>query len=328
MTRSLSLSKSASPSKSAARSNSFPSSSSTSSVARVVVVHRLTERQDIVRAAGTWGQAKFSAKLRGADQSLDRVQDRHDQTEQALQTVSAAIPSSWRRGAVERADLDRFLFEPDDVIVIVGPDGLVANTAKYLTGQPVIGINPDPASVAGVLVKHQAQACAALLAKVGEQRAAIESRTMVRAATDDGLELNALNEVYLGHPGHQSARYELITPTGETESQSSSGLLVGTGTGASGWLLSTARERHSPLPPLAPTDPALNWYVREAWPSPTTGATLTAGILPNGSELRIRIGADGLVAFGDGIEADHLPLTWGQTVTFRSSPRKLNLVLG
>lgn len=309
--------------------SSTPSLPSTqSSATRVVVVHRLTERQDIVRAAGTWGQAKFSAKLRGADQSLDHVQTRHDQTEQALQTVSAAIPSSWRRGAVERADLDRFLFEPDDVIVIVGPDGLVANTAKYLTGQPVIGINPDPSSVAGVLVKHQAQACAALLAKVGDQRAAMESRTMVRAATDDGLELNALNEVYLGHPGHQSARYELTAPTGASESQSSSGLLVGTGTGASGWLLSAARERNNPLPPLAPTDPALNWYVREAWPSPATGATLTAGTLPEGAELRIRIGADGLVAFGDGIETDHLTLTWGQTVAFTTSPRKLNLILG
>jgi hypothetical protein len=295
---------------------------------RVVVVHRLTEREDIVRAAGTWGQAKFGAKRRGATGSLDQVQQRHDQTEQALQTVSAAIPSTWRRGAVERADLDRFLFEPDDVIVIVGPDGLVANTAKYLTGQPVIGINPDPTSVTGVLVKHQAQACAALLAKLSDRRATAELRTMVRAATDDGLELNALNEVYLGHPGHQSARYQLITPDGQTEAQSSSGLLVGTGTGASGWLLSTARERTTNLPPPAPTAPDLNWYVREAWPSPATGATLTAGTLPAGTELQIRIGADGLVAFGDGIESDHLTLTWGQTVTFRAADRKLNLVLG
>lgn len=294
---------------------------------RVVVVHRLTERQDIVRAAGTWGQAQFGAKLRGVSSSLAKVQYQHDQTEQALQTVSAAIPSSWRRGSVERADLDRFLFEPDDIIVIVGPDGLVANTAKYLTGQPVIGINPDPRLVAGVLVKHQAAHCADLLTRINDHRAETELRTMVRAVTTDGLELNALNEVYLGHPGHQSARYQLTTPDGQEESQSSSGLLVGTGTGASGWLLSAARERATEIPPPTPTDPALNWYVREAWPSPTTGATLTAGTLRDGAELRIRIGADGLVAFGDGIEADRLTLPWGQTVTFQVSPRKLHLVL-
>ena len=41
-----------------------------------------------------------------------------------------------------RGDLDRFLFEPDDLVVIVGQDGLVANVSKYLDGQPVVGINP------------------------------------------------------------------------------------------------------------------------------------------------------------------------------------------
>jgi len=304
----------------------MPMSATPTSTTRVVVVHRLTERQDIVRAAGTWGQAAYGAKLRGASASLSKVQKQHDQTEDALQSVSSAIPSSWRRGAVERADLDRFLFEPDDIIVIVGPDGLVANTAKYLTGQPVIGINPDPASVAGVLVKHRADHCAELLTRVNDRRAGSELRTMVRASTNDGLELNALNEVYLGHPGHQSARYQLTTPDGYEESQSSSGLLVGTGTGASGWLLSAARERAATLPSPEPTAPALNWYVREAWPSPTTGANLTSGILEDDAELRVRIGADGLVAFGDGIEADHLTLAWGQTVTFQVSPRKLHLV--
>jgi hypothetical protein len=297
------------------------------SATRVVVVHRLTERQDIVRAAGTWGQAQFGAKLRGASYSLSKVQKQHDQTEQALQTVSTAIPSSWRRGTVERADLDRFLFEPDDIIIVVGPDGLVANTAKYLTGQPLIGVNPDPGSIAGVLVRHQAERCAALLAKVNDQRADSELRTMVRAITNDGLELNALNEVYLGHPGHQSARYRLTTPDGQEESQSSSGLLVGTGTGASGWLLSAARERAAGPPPPEPTDPSLNWYVREAWPSPSTGATLTAGVLRDGTELHVRVAADGLVAFGDGIEADHLTLAWGQSVTFQVSTRKLRLIL-
>jgi len=75
-------------------------------------------------------------------------------TGQALQTVSAAIPGGWRRGAVERSDLDRFLFEPEDVVIVVGQDGLVANTAKYLSGQPVIGVNPDPGDGMGVLVRH------------------------------------------------------------------------------------------------------------------------------------------------------------------------------
>jgi hypothetical protein len=36
-------------------------------------------------------------------------------------------------------DLDRFLFEPDDLIVVLGQDGLVTNVAKCLNEQPVSG---------------------------------------------------------------------------------------------------------------------------------------------------------------------------------------------
>lgn len=149
-------------------------------VPRVVVVHRRTEREQIVRERGTWGQAKFQAKA--ASLSLSAVEARHSATDQALQTVSSAIPGIWRRGAVEREDLDRFLFEPEDIVVVVGQDGLAANVAKYLSGQPVIGIDPNPGTGLGVLTRHRADQCAALIAEAAEGRAAIEERTMVAAA--------------------------------------------------------------------------------------------------------------------------------------------------
>lgn len=292
---------------------------------RVVVVHRRTEREEIERQAGTWGQAKYVQKSHGV--SLSKVEQSHSLADRALQAVSAAIPGSWRRGAVERSDLDRFLFEPEDVVVVVGQDGLVANAAKYLDGQPVIGVNPDPATMPGVLVRHPPDRLARLLDAVGDARAATEQRTMVAARTGDGQELSALNEIYLGHPGHQSARYRITLPDGASEVQSSSGLLVGTGTGATGWLLSVARERHSPFALPQPVDPTLGWFVREAWPSPTTGAALTGGLLAPETELRVLVQSETLTVFGDGIEGDRLAPAWGQTVTFSAARRTLTLVV-
>jgi hypothetical protein len=146
---------------------------------------------------------------------------------------------------------------------------------------------------------------------------------MVEARADDGQVLVALNEVYVGHPGHQSARYRInLAATGE--SQSSSGLLVGTGTGATGWCRSCWQERHSTLVLPAPTDPALCWFVREAWPSPATGTTHTEGLLDAGETLTITVESDRLVAFGDGIETDALNLSWGQQVTLSRSTRRLH----
>jgi hypothetical protein len=291
---------------------------------RAVLVHRRTELQELIERHGTRGQAEFFLASRG--RRLADVEHSHHLVQDARSTVAAAIPGPWRRGAVERADLSRFLFEPGDIIVVVGQDGLVANVAKYLDGQCVIGINAEPARNPGVLVPHPPRAAAALLAAAARPGPPVSPLAMVAARTDDGQELLALNEVYIGSPSHQTARYTISLPNEVVEAQASSGVIVATGTGATGWCRSAWLERHSILQLPRPADPRLAWFVREAWPSPVTGTACTEGELAAGQQLSLTAAADQLVLFGDGIEADALPLSWGQTVSLRVAQRTLNLL--
>ena len=293
---------------------------------RAVLVHRRTELDELIERHATRGQAAFFLRARG--RSIDDAEQRDRAIKAAIGAVSAAIPADWRRGAVERADLPRWSFDPGDIVVVVGQDGLVANVARYLNGQPVIGINPEPERNPGVLVPHPPAAAGRLL--VSSAAAAggsdVQERVMVEAAADDGQTVVALNEVYIGQPTHQTARYTLTLPDGRAERQASSGLIICTGTGASGWGKSAWLERHSSVELPAPVDRRLTWFVREAWPSPVTGVACTEGAVGRGESVELTAESDRLVAFGDGIESDAVAVSWGQRVSVGLAARTLRLV--
>lgn len=289
---------------------------------RVVLVTRPTEYAALVARHGTRDQARFFLQQRG--RTIEPLEERHAAQMSAVTAVSAAIPVEWRRANVVRGDLDRFLFEPIDIVVTVGQSGLVANVAKYLDGQPVIGVSPDPGRDGAVLAPHAASDAGALIRAAAAGSLPIDERTMVEARLDDGQRVLALNEIFIGHSSHQSARY-LLRRTDGSEHQSSSGIVVTTGTGATGWGASISRERGQPLE-LQPGDLRLCFFVREAWPSPTFGTSLTAGVIEADQELQIVSELDeGGVVFGDGIESDRLAFGWGLQATVRVAAERLRL---
>lgn len=292
---------------------------------RAVVVHRATDYTRLLAAHATRGQAEFFLRSRG--QSIDDIEADHHAIERVVADLQRQVPSRWRRATVERAELNRFLFEPDDVVFVVGQDGLVANLAKYLSGQPVIGVNPLPAKVEGVLVRHGPGHLPRLFAMLTESRdMPVEKRTMVEAALDDGQRLLALNEVFVGHRSHQSARYRLMYNDAR-ERHSSSGVIISTGTGATGWTKSINSAMAIPMRLPGPQDRRVAFFVREAWASKTTGATLTSGLCEQRETIEITSEMnDGGVIFGDGIEDDYLRFDWGRRVTLRVAAETLNLV--
>jgi NAD kinase len=290
---------------------------------RAVIVTRETDYDRLLAVHATREQAAFFLRTRG--QSIDVLVQQHEAFTAAVHGVRSAIPDAWRVSRVNRADLDRFLFAPDDVVIVVGQDGLVANVAKYLAGQPVLGVNPAPELYEGVLVPLRGQDVAKLAPAAAQAAASIERRTMVQATLDDGQTLRALNEIFVGHRSHQSARY-LISLGDKSERQSSSGVIISTGTGATGWARSIMATTQHVLS-LAPTDPSLAFFVREPWPSVSTGISIAWGPLGARDELAILSNMnDGGVIFADGVEQDRLTFDWGRTAKLAVAATTLNLV--
>lgn len=290
---------------------------------RAVFVTRDTDYEALVARHATRGQVRFFLESRG--QSLSEIEARHARFHAVLGQARAAVPADWRQAMARRGDLDRFLFAPDDVIVAVGQDGLVANVAKYLGDQPVIGVNPAPDLHDGVLARVTVERLGALLPASVAGAAAIERRTMVQAVLDTGQRLVALNEIFVGHRSHQSARYR-IEADGVAEDQSSSGLIVASGTGLTGWARSIGEATHLTLP-IGAGEPAVGYWVREPFASVATGTTLRAGKVAGAALAVTSRMNEGGVVFADGIEQDFLAFEWGRRVELAPAARALNLVV-
>lgn len=289
---------------------------------RAVFVTRETDYELLLARHATRGQAKFFLETRGQD--IDLLEDRHRRLYGTLQAGRAAVPSDWRQAAVRRADLNRFVFGPEDVIIVVGQDGLVANVAKYLDGQPVLGLNPAPDLYDGVLVRVPLARLKPLLPASVAGAAPAERRTMVEARLDSGERLLALNEIFVGHHSHQSARYR-ITCGDLAEDHSSSGLIVASGTGATGWARSIMEATQATLL-LGNEEPAVAFFVREPFPSVATGTTLRAGKLAAAPLAVTSRMNEGGVIFADGIEQDFLSFDWGQSVMLGPAAQTLHLI--
>ena len=119
------------------------------SAPRLVVVHRRTQLAELLAEHSTMAAVEFFLETRG--QRVEPLVAADEAQNRALAAATNAVPIEWRQAVVERAQLSRFLFEPDDVVVVVGQDGLVPNVAKYLAGQLVFGVSPG---APGLLCTH------------------------------------------------------------------------------------------------------------------------------------------------------------------------------
>src|SRR6185503_3404383 len=131
---------------------------------KIVLVTRPTRLAELVGRFNTVSQARFYVEHQGEDFS-DYL--REDETyHRALTETQAALAQMGRVQLLDRGFLPNFVFAPDDTIVVLGQDGLVANTLKYLDGQPVVGVNPDPERWDGRLLPFRVRDLEALMPEV------------------------------------------------------------------------------------------------------------------------------------------------------------------
>lgn len=289
---------------------------------RIVLVVRKTRLEDLVARFNTVEQARFYVQHLGAD--FSDYEAEHHTYQQAVLAVETTLRRFGRVHKLDRGFLPNFLFAPDALVVVLGQDGLVANTLKYLSGQPVIGVNPDPDRWDGVLLPFKVGDLPSIVPAAQEGKRPLRKVTMARVRLSDGQELHAVNDLFIGPRSHVSARYEIhLGKQGEVHS--SSGVIVSTGLGSTGWFRSLLTgavgiSGQAPKPKLKELREKgfpweadhLHFTVREPFPSQTTQTGLVFGQITTDQPLRLVSQMSGYgVIFSDGIEADYLEFNSG-----------------
>jgi NAD kinase len=302
---------------------------------KIVLVTRKTRLAELVERLNTRAQARFY--LEHAGQDFEDYAREDDTYRRALEGLHGALALGLPVQQVDRSLVPTFLFTGKELVVAVGQDGLVANVARYVDGQPLVGVNPDPSRFDGVLLPFGVAGAQGAVRRTLEGKASVREVTLAEVRLADGQRLLAFNELFLGARTHVSARY-LLRYGDTAEAQSSSGVLVSTGAGSSGWLSSvftlarglTATTGGVPGSPwrMGWEDPRLAFVVREPFISRHSSAGLISGFVTPEQELVLesRMPSGGVI-FSDGVEEDFLAFNAGATAHIRPAAQRARLVV-
>ena len=304
---------------------------------KIIIVTRKTRLTELVNKYNTLEQAKFYIEHLGADFSDYILED--ENYRKAVETVKFIAEKYARIQELDRTFFPNIILGREDIVIAVGQDGLVANVMKYLNGHPLIGINPDIKRWDGVLLPFEPGDLVRILPLVIRGNYQRKAVTIARAATKDGQEMLAVNDLFIGQRTHTSAQYS-ISWNRQEENQSSSGIIVSTGLGATGWYKSimTEAKRIAEIlgwegvsgvdKPIGWSDDNLTFVVREPYKSRSTQADIVYGKLGRKDTLRIvsKMAVNG-VLFSDGMESDAIEFNAGSEIEIGIADRKGNLVV-
>ncbi|CAB1244490.1 NAD kinase [Clostridiaceae bacterium BL-3] len=305
---------------------------------KIILVKRKTRFEELIARYNTAAQAKFYIEHLGGDFSDYVEEDRL--YKKALISAQNQLELLGRLQIVDRDYVPNFIFGDDDVVVAVGQDGLVANTLKYLSKQQLIAVNPDPYRWEGVLLPFKVEDLKLVVPEVFNSKRRIKEVSMARASLNDGQVLYAVNDLFIGQKTHVSSRYH-IQLGDQHEYQSSSGVIVSTGLGSTGWLksiltgamniakqVSNGREQLQQQKKVDWNIDYLYFSVREPFPSRISKADMVFGRITKKCPLKIssQMPENGVI-FSDGIESDYIQFNSGIEATITVAEKKGHLVV-
>jgi len=243
-------------------------------------VTRHTRLDDLVARFNTLGQAKFYVEHLGADFQTTSPNTNITINQSPMPKHARSSRASPRFSIVLSFPIS--VSAMTITVVVLGQDGLVANTRQISTTQNVIGVNPDPTRWEGVLLPFAVTDLKMIVPDVFAKKTSDQ-----RSHDGKGRTERRTTPLCRQRPVHRAeialCLHDMsFQSVGIRNSIHSSGIIVSTGLGSTGWLKSILAG-HRPLPAFirntiaTASECSFTWdadfcfYGREPFPSKLRG---------------------------------------------------------
>ena len=192
---------------------------------------------------------------------------------------NSEITSFWKN-SLKKND-----FKEKDLIITIGGDGTFLSASHFIKDQLIIGINDKPTRSEGALTSIKIGDVKRKLKRILKKRFKIINATRIEVKL---LQKNkciltelALNEIYIGNINPQHTSKYKINFKNKIEKQTSSGILISTGTGSSAWYKSMGGKVFSKTKKIA------KFMIRELYVRKLNKPKMKKGTIKENESLEI-----------------------------------------
>lgn len=202
---------------------------------RILVIAKMSKLEwDMKQTGLTEGELITQYQQQG--DGSEKIYSSHLRQRQVVEDLSQELDP---KQIVSLSDVSSEKLRQYELVISLGGDDHFKQVTHYIDdGLPILGVNSDPATSTGALLYSSAVELPRILRALEKGEYRLEPWTRIRLAIDGKDYGPAVNEIVLGKQDFRLMSRHLLELDGEKVLHRSSGLLISTGAGSTGWFSS------------------------------------------------------------------------------------------
>lgn len=224
-------------------------------------------------------------KYRQEGSNVDTIIASHQTQQESLSKLRQIFDASQ---FIERDALDTSIDDDADLVVAFGGDNHFTYVSHFVKKALILGVNSDPQRSDGALTSISAVDLERALQAIAAGEYDIEEWTRLEATVNGKTQPLATSELYVGENERKSMSRYVLKHGDKEETQKSSGLLITTGAGSTGWYDSACRYLHPEGSPFPRTAKQMVFLATEPFKGRLNQSKMLEGVVQEGETLTIK----------------------------------------